>query len=206
MKLIVGLGNPGSEYERTRHNIGWLVVEAFAAKFRIPFDTHEKDALTGRGRVAGGAVMVAKPQTYMNNSGDAVRLLANVYTESLDDVIIVYDDIDLPVGKLRVRSNGSAGTHNGMRSIVARLASERFARLRFGVRGTDYAEARQLRDYVLDDFSPDDAPLVERGIARSLDALVLFARGDLKRAMNEFNRDPAEPAAKIEPKPERNEP
>jgi PTH1 family peptidyl-tRNA hydrolase len=206
MKLIVGLGNPGSEYEHTRHNIGWLVVEAFAAKFRIPFDTHEKDALTGRGRVAGGAVMVAKPQTYMNNSGDAVRLLANAYTESLDDVIIVYDDIDLPVGKLRVRSNGSAGTHNGMRSIVARLASERFARLRFGVRGADYAEARQLRDYVLDDFSPDDAPLVERGIARSLDALVLFARGDLKRAMNEFNRDPVEPAAKVEPKPERSEP
>jgi PTH1 family peptidyl-tRNA hydrolase len=208
MKLIVGLGNPGAEYERTRHNIGWLVADAFASKFRIDVSTHEKDALTGRGRVAGGAVMVAKPQTYMNNSGDAVRLLANAYTESLDDVIVVYDDIDLPVGKLRVRSNGSSGTHNGMRSIVARLASERFARLRFGVRGDDYAEARQLRDYVLDDFTDADRPLVERGIARAVDALVLFARGDLKRAMNEFNRDPVEepPKGGDEPGPKADPP
>jgi PTH1 family peptidyl-tRNA hydrolase len=196
MKLIVGLGNPGAEYERTRHNIGWQVVDAFAAKFRIDVTTHEKDALTGRGRVAGGAVMIAKPQTYMNNSGDAVRLLTNVYTESLDDLIVVYDDIDLPVGKLRVRSNGSSGTHNGMRSIVARLSSERFARLRFGVRGPGYEQVRQLRDYVLDDFDATDAPHVERGIARAVDALVLFARGDLKRAMNEFNRDPADESPK----------
>lgn len=192
MKVIVGLGNPGAEYEQTRHNVGWQVVDAFAAKFRIDIATHEKDALTGRGRAAGGSVMVAKPQTYMNNSGDAVRLLLNAYSESLDDLIVVYDDIDLPVGRLRVRSNGSSGTHNGMRSIVARLASEQFARLRFGVRGADYAEARQLRDYVLDDFTEADRPLVDRGISRAVDALVLFARGDLKRAMNEFNRDPEE--------------
>jgi peptidyl-tRNA hydrolase, PTH1 family len=142
--------------------------------------------------------MVAKPQTYMNRSGDPVRLLVNAYADSLDELIIVYDDIDLPLGRLRVRSNGSAGTHNGMRSIVERLATDRFARLRFGVRGEDYAEARQLRDYVLEDFTEADAPVVERGIARAVDALVLFARGDLKRAMNEFNRDPAEEAPKGE--------
>ena len=208
MKVIVGLGNPGAEYERTRHNIGWRVIDAFAAKFRIALDTHEKDALTGRGRVAGGALMIARPLTFMNNSGDPVRLLVNAYAESADDLIVVYDDIDLPVGKLRLRTNGSAGTHNGMRSIVSRLASERFARLRFGVRGTDYSEAPQLRDYVLDDFSPTDAPLVDIGIARSIDALLLFARGDMKRAMNEFNREPVEPAPKTEsdPKPEPNGP
>lgn len=192
MKLIVGLGNPGSEYERTRHNIGWLVVDAFARKFRIDIATHEKDAMTGRGRVAGGAVMVAKPLTYMNRSGDAVRLLVNAYADSLSDLIVVYDDIDLPVGRLRIRQNGSSGTHNGMRSIVSSLASEQFARLRFGVRGPDYEQARLLRDYVLDDFPAEEQTVVERGMQRSVDALMLFVRGDLKRAMNEFNRDPVE--------------
>jgi PTH1 family peptidyl-tRNA hydrolase len=200
MKLIVGLGNPGREYENTRHNAGWMVVEAFAAKFRMAFDTHEKNAMTGRGRVAGGQVLVAKPLTYMNLSGEAVKGLVNLYADSLDDLIVVYDDIDLPVGRLRIRPNGSSGTHNGMRSIVGSLASEGFPRLRFGVRGENYEAVRNLRDYVLEGFAPDEIPAVTRGIERSVDALLLFARGDLRRAMNEFNRDPKdeEPA---EPKP-----
>lgn len=188
MKLIVGLGNPGAEYERTRHNVGWMVVDAFAKKFRIDITKHEKSSMTGTGRVAGGSVMVAKPLTYMNLSGDAVRGLVNAYLESTDELMIVYDDIDLPLGRLRIRPNGSAGTHNGMRSIVESLASERFPRLRFGVRGASYSE--RLRDYVLDEFAPDEQELVTRSIERSVDALVLFARGDLRRAMNEFNRDP----------------
>ena len=192
MKLIVGLGNPGAEYERSRHNAGWLVADAFARKFRIDIRRHEKDAMTGTGRVAGGAVMVAKPLTFMNLSGDAVRLLANAYVESLDDIIIVYDDIDLPLGRLRIRPNGSSGTHNGMRSIVASLATERFPRLRFGVRGDSSSESR-LRDYVLDDFAPEELPVVERAVERAVDALFLFVRGDLRRAMNDFNRDPDPP-------------
>ena len=192
MKLIVGLGNPGAEYARTRHNIGWRVADAFAKKFRIDIDRHEKDAMTGEGRVGGGSVKVAKPLTYMNNSGDAVRLLVNAYEiDPVHDLIIVYDEIDLPLGTLRIRPSGSSGTHNGMRSIVAALASERFPRLRFGVRGAEYPDGR-LRDYVLDDFTAEEEPLVTRGIERAVDALVLFARGDLKRAMNEFNRDPEE--------------
>lgn len=191
MKLIVGLGNPGNDYEKSRHNIGWMVVDAFARKFRIDVSKHEKDALTGEGRVGGGSVVVAKPLTYMNLSGGAVKLLAQAYLDSTDELIVVYDDVDLPLGRLRIRPGGSAGTHNGMRSIVASLATERFPRLRFGVRGASYGEGR-LRDYVLDDFTPDELPLVERGIGRAVDALVLFARGELRRAMNEFNRDPAE--------------
>src|SRR2546423_918868 len=196
MKLIVGLGNPGPEYERSRHNVGWMVAEAFADKFRIRLAKHEKSALTGSGRVGGGSVVVAKPLTYMNLSGDAVKLLANAYLETFDDLMIVYDEFDLPVGKLRIRESGSAGTHNGMRSIVASLASERFPRLRFGVRGASYSDVR-LRDYVLDDFTDEELPLVQSSVDRAVDALVLFARGDLKRAMNQFNRDP-EP----EPEPE----
>jgi PTH1 family peptidyl-tRNA hydrolase len=201
MKLIVGLGNPGAEYERSRHNIGWMVVDAFARKFRIEISKHEKDAMTGEGRVAGGSVKVARPLTFMNLSGDAVKLLVNAYLDSTDDMtdelIVVYDDIDLPLARLRIRPSGSAGTHNGMRSIVDSLASERFPRLRFGVRGAEYPDGR-LRDYVLDDFTAEEAPLVNRGIERAVDALVLFARGDLKRAMNEFNRDIVESGEKDE--------
>src|SRR5262245_28023176 len=102
MKLIVGLGNPGADYERSRHNIGWMVVDAFARKFRTGIDKHEKSAMTGEGRVGGGSVMVAKPLTYMNLSGEAVRRLTNAYLESTGDLMIVYDDIDLPLGKLRI--------------------------------------------------------------------------------------------------------
>ncbi|MEA2571353.1 MAG: peptidyl-tRNA hydrolase, family [Acidobacteriota bacterium] len=200
MKLIIGLGNPGGEYERTRHNVGWMVVDAFAKKFRIDITEHEKNAMTGTGRVAGGSVLVAKPLTFMNLSGDAVKLLLNAYAESPKDVMIVYDDIDLPAGRLRIRENGSSGTHNGMRSIVSALATESFPRLRFGVRGANYSEtAPRLRDYVLDEFDADELPLVESGIARAVDALLLFARGDLRRAMNEFNRDPRQPKDPEEP-------
>ena len=190
MKLIVGLGNPGREYAGSRHNVGWMIVDAFAEKFRIDISKHEKEALTGSGRVAGGSVMVAKPLTYMNLSGDAVKLLTDAYLESLQDLIIVYDEVDLPLGKIRIRERGSSGTHNGMRSVVASLASESFPRLRCGVRGANYAEAGRLRDYVLDDFEDSELPIVNRSIERSVDALLLFARGDLKRAMNTFNRDP----------------
>jgi len=191
MKLIVGLGNPGEGYAKTRHNAGWMVVDAFARKFRIDVTRHEKESMTGEGRVAGGSVKVAKPLTYMNLSGDAVRLLVNAYLDSTDDLIVVFDEIDLPLGKLRIKPSGSAGTHNGVRSIVESLGTERFARLRVGVRGESHT-AYRLRDYVLDEFTPEEAPVVEKTIERAVDALVLFARGDLKRAMNEFNRDPSE--------------
>ena len=189
MKLIVGLGNPGSEYERTRHNVGWQVVEAFARKFRIDVTRHEKNALTGTGRVAGGSVMVAKPLTYMNLSGDAVRLLVNAYLESPQEMIVVYDDIDLPLGRLRIRPNGSSGTHNGMRSIIAELQTENFPRLRVGI-GSN--EQGRLRDYVLDEFTAEEQPVVDKAVERAVDALVLFVRGDLKRAMNQFNKESGE--------------
>lgn len=186
MKLIVGLGNPGAEYERTRHNVGWMVLDAFARKFRIEVTRHEKNALTGTGRVAGGSVMLARPLTWMNLSGDAVKLLVNAYLESAHDLIVVYDDIDLPLGRLRIRPSGSSGTHNGMRSIVQTLGNEAFPRLRVGIGS---GEGGRLRDYVLDEFSAEEQPVVERAIERAVDALVLFARGDLRRAMNQFNTE-----------------
>ncbi len=190
LKLIVGLGNPGAEYAKSRHNIGWMIADAFAQKFRIDVARHEKEALTGAGRVAGGQVVVAKPLTFMNDSGSAVKLLAGAYVESFDDLMVVYDDVDLPIGKLRIRENGSAGTHNGMRSVVASLASERFPRLRFGVRGETYSESGRLRDYVLEDFEDGELPLVASGIEGAVEARGIFAGGELRRAMNTFNRDP----------------
>jgi PTH1 family peptidyl-tRNA hydrolase len=186
MKLIVGLGNPGPEYEKTRHNAGWMVVDAFAQKFRMAIDRHEKNAMTGSGRVAGSSVVVAKPLTYMNVSGDAVRLLANAYSDSAADVMIVYDDIDLPLGRIRIRENGSAGTHNGMRSIVHALGTENIPRLRIGIGASS---GGRLRDYVLDEFEAAEREVIDQTIQRAVDALVLFVRGDLRRAMNEFNRE-----------------
>ncbi|HEY0590737.1 MAG TPA: aminoacyl-tRNA hydrolase [Thermoanaerobaculia bacterium] len=194
MRLIVGLGNPGAKYERTRHNVGFRVVDAFAAKYRIDVSTHEKDALTGRGRVAGQSVMLAKPLTFMNLSGKAVSLLLRAYLDSPEDLLVVYDDIDLPLGKLRLRERGSAGTHNGMESILGSLETGAFPRLRFGIRGTTYSPSDDLARYVLDDFASDEEPVVAEAVARASDALLLFARGDLRRAMNTFNRDP-EPKA-----------
>jgi PTH1 family peptidyl-tRNA hydrolase len=193
MRLIVGLGNPGSQYENTRHNVGFRVIDAFAAKHRIEIATHEKDAMTGRGRVAGQSVMVAKPLTYMNLSGKAVSLLVNAYLDATDELLVVYDDVDLPLGKLRLRERGSAGTHNGMESILGALGTGGFPRLRFGIRGASHAQSYDLARYVLEPFESDEEPLVAEGIGRSVDALLLFTRGDLRRAMNTFNRDPEAP-------------
>lgn len=189
MKLIVGLGNPETRYDGTRHNVGFAVVDAFARKYRIELDTHEKNAMTGRGRIAGQAVMVAKPLTYMNLSGEAVAKLVRAYLDSPAELMVVYDDIDLPLGKIRIRERGSSGTHNGMRSIVSLLGSENFPRLRFGIRGEDYEQKAKLRDYVLDPFDASEQPTLDATVERCLEALFLFARGDLRRAMNEFNRD-----------------
>lgn len=190
MKLIIGLGNPGFKYAATRHNIGFEVVDRFATKYRIPFDTHEKEASTGRGRVAGQAVMIAKPLTYMNLSGRAVAKLVRSYLDSPQEMIVVYDDVDLPVGKLRIRERGSAGTHNGMRSIIAELGTEDFPRLRFGIRGATAESSRDLADYVLGSFDEAERQLIDTTAPRALDALLMFVRGDLRRAMNEFNREP----------------
>lgn len=191
MTLIVGLGNPGETYLRTRHNIGFRVAEAFVRRYRLEFDTHQKSALTASGRVAGGAITVAKPLTFMNLSGRAVAPLCRLYTDTPAEMLVVYDEIDLPLGRLRIRENGSAGTHNGMKSIIEELGTEQFPRLRFGIRGTGYEPGQDLARYVLDDFRPEEEEIVEHGIRRSVEALFLFARGDLRRAMNEFNRDPA---------------
>lgn len=191
MKLIVGLGNPGTEYEKTRHNAGFMVIDALATKHRIVLDTHEKDAVTGRGRIAGQSVLLARPMTYMNRSGSAVLKLVNKYLEQgagLSDLLVIYDDVDLDLGTLRIREKGSPGTHNGMRSICESLETDQFPRLRFGVRGETLSQTRNLADYVLEDFAEREMPVVDETIQNALDAIIMIVRGDLRRAMTSFNR------------------
>ncbi len=197
MRLIVGLGNPGQKYERTRHNVGFVVADAFASKYRAGSWKHERDALTTTVRAAGSSVVIAKPQTYMNLSGEPLLKLARLYEVAPEEILVVYDDIDLPLGRLRVRENGSAGTHNGMRSIISTIGSDRFPRLRFGIRGETYG-SDSLADYVLDDFSSVEREMVDLTVSKACEALLLFVRGDLKRAMSQFNRDPVESKAKEE--------
>lgn len=189
MKLIVGLGNPGARYSRSRHNVGFRVVDHFAARHRIGFDRHHRDAYVGVGRVAGRAVTVAKPQTFMNLSGKSVAGLLRAHGIDLEDLLVVYDDIDLPLGRLRIRESGSAGSHNGMRSLLDELASDRFPRLRFGIRGSTWSAERDLASYVLEDFEQPEEAMVEQMLQPAADALLLFVRDELRRAMNEFNRE-----------------
>lgn len=192
MKMIVGLGNPGSRYERTRHNVGFMVADELARRFGIEVTRSEKESLTGKGQIDGHSVMIVKPQTFMNLSGRAVSRLFNYYLDDLDDLVVIYDEIDLELGRLRIRGSGSPGTHNGMKSIVRDLASNEFPRIRFGVRGETYSKSRDLAGYVLERFTDEELPYVEDGIDRAVEALVVLARDDISRAMNEFNREPAE--------------
>lgn len=192
MKMIVGLGNPGSRYERTRHNVGFMVADELARRFGIEVTRSEKESLTGKGQIDGHSVMIVKPQTFMNLSGRAVSRLFNYYLDDLDDLVVIYDEIDLELGRLRIRSSGSPGTHNGMKSIVRDLASNEFPRIRFGVRGETYSKSRDLAGYVLERFTDEELPWVEDGIDRAVEALVVLAGDDISRAMNEFNREPAE--------------
>ena len=190
VKIVVGLGNPGDKYAQTRHNIGWMVLDRLAERAGWGGGRERDASRIVWGRFRGLDLTLAKPLTYMNLSGDAVRLLLNAYLESPAEMIVVYDEVDLPLGKLRILPKGSAGTHNGMRSIISEIGTENFPRLRIGI---GVQERGRLRDYVLDEFSADEEPIVEDAVQRSVDALVLFARGDLKRAMNEFTRDKEAP-------------
>lgn len=188
MKLIVGLGNPGEEYRGSRHNVGFMTLDRLVDRFRFSDPVHEKDALTRKGRLGGRPVMIAWPLTYMNLSGKAVSSLVRSYLEEIDDLVVVYDDVDLDLGRIRIRTSGSAGTHNGMRSIIDHLGSTAFPRIRLGVRGADFGTSRDLADYVLDEFAEDERQRVDTMISDAVEALVLIARGDVRRAMNELNR------------------
>ena len=193
MKLIVGLGNPGREYRDTRHNVGFLVADEMARRFQLTWamaPSQVPDAFVAK-RFGGEPVMLAKPLTFMNRSGDAVAALARYYDVAPADLLIVVDDVDLPFGRLRARGRGSAGTHNGLRSIVDRLGTTEFPRLRLGVGRGD--ARRDLADHVLSTFEAAERADLEPFIARAADAAEMFAAAGIATVMNTYNADPAEP-------------
>jgi peptidyl-tRNA hydrolase, PTH1 family len=195
MKLVVGLGNPGSEYRDTRHNVGFLVVDEIARRWRLSDAWREKfSALHVRTTVADEAVIIAKPLTFMNLSGQAVAGLAAFYKIEPADVLVVTDDVALPLGRLRARPEGGAGGHNGLKSIIQHLGTQAFPRLRVGVgRGDD---RRDLVDHVLGRFDAGERDTVSAAVLRAADATERFLSEGIERVMSAFNAatqtDPAE--------------
>jgi PTH1 family peptidyl-tRNA hydrolase len=188
--LIVGLGNPGRGYSSNRHNIGFLCLNYFARENRIEFDKKQNWARVGLGKAAGRSLVLAKPQTYMNASGESVAALMRRYSAGLDDLIVVHDDLDLPLSKIRIRRGSSAAGHNGIKSIIANLGSQDFVRIRTGIgRPGSPGEAGEqpIVDYVLGDFSAQEKMLLPEIMARvSLAILTLLEKG-LTEAMNSYN-------------------
>ena len=193
MKLIVGLGNPGSEYRDTRHNVGFQVVDELQRRYGLEWamaPSQVPDALIAK-RYGADPLLLAKPLTYMNRSGEAVGALARYYGIESEDLLIVVDEASLPFGKLRARARGSAGGHNGLKSVVQGLGTNEFPRLRLGVgRGDD---RRDLSDHVLSRFGADERAALESFITRAADAAGMFAAEGILKVMNEFNPDPAGP-------------
>ena len=195
MKLIVGLGNPGSEYRDTRHNVGFMVADALVNRWRVSDQWREKfEALVIKTMVGEESVIVAKPLTFMNLSGQAVAGLAGFYKIEPADIFVVTDDVALPLGRLRARSEGGAGGHNGLKSMIQSLATQAFPRMRVGVgRGDD---RRDLADHVLGRFEADERDTVSAAVLRAADATEMFLSEGIGRVMNAFNAaeqtDPAE--------------
>ena len=184
-KLVVGLGNPGKEYERTRHNIGFDVVDRLAQLNNIPVTKRDYRSLTGDGRVGACRVYLIKPQTYMNLSGESIALFRRQKPLEVADILVVADDIALPTGKLRMRPGGSAGGHNGLKSIIAHLHTQDFPRLRIGV-GAPKDTSVQV-DFVLGKFSKAEQPIVDEAVDKSVAAIEAWLADGIEPAMNKFN-------------------
>ena len=194
MYIIAGLGNPGRKYENTRHNMGFIAVDLLAEKYGIKVDKIKFKALVGEGRIAGRKVLLVKPQTYMNLSGESIREVMSFYTEGIENIIVIYDDIDIPTGTIRVRKKGSAGTHNGMRNIVYLIQDDNFPRIRVGI-GSD--KKVDLINYVTGGVTKGEKELLEGALVKAADAAAAIVEKGIEKAMNEYN---------VRPKKEKEEP
>jgi PTH1 family peptidyl-tRNA hydrolase len=183
--LIVGLGNPGPRYHHNRHNVGFMVVDALADAANVPIRRVEFRALIGKGAFLDERLILAKPQTFMNNSGQAVGALVRFYKIPIDHLLVVHDDLDLPFGTLRLRPRGGAGGQRGMGSIMAKLNTQDFARLRVGI-GRPPGRM-DPSDYVLHDFDPPEEEMLPELLSSAVDAIRMFLQDGIERAMNEFN-------------------
>ena len=187
MKLVVGLGNPEDKYKNTFHNLGFMCADKVAEKFGFDFSKEKCRALIAEGRVGTEKVIIAKPLTYMNLSGESVRELISFYKIDLSDVVVIYDDYDLNKGFIRIRESGSAGTHNGMRSIIGLISSEKFARIRVGFKPTEESRV-PLINLVLSGINEQDKPLFDKAITAAANAAFDFASGkDIQSVMQKYN-------------------
>ena len=186
MHVLIGLGNPGAEYAQTRHNCGFQVIDRLSRMWNIPVDRAKCRALVGEGRLGAERVILVKPQTYMNLSGDSVAEALRWYKAGPKDTMIFSDDIDLPLGVIRVRPFGGAGTHNGWRDILLKTGSDRFPRVRIGVGGKP--PEWDLADWVLSRFSPDDQKTMDNAFDRAAQAAECFVEHGIEESMNLYNR------------------
>lgn len=186
MKLIIGLGNPGSKYEGTRHNVGFEVVDELARRLRLEYESSPADAVMAKERGPNAQVILVKPLTFMNRSGHAVGELARYYRIVVSDLLIVTDDANLPLGRLRARPAGSAGGHNGLGSVIDLLATDQVPRLRVGVGNGD--QSRDLADHVLAGFDESEVDIIREAVVRAADAVELFVRDGIEQTMNHFNQ------------------
>ena len=193
MKLIVGLGNPRRIYIKNRHNIGFTCASYFARKHSIRFDKKQSRARIGTGEVADNGVVVARPQTYMNHSGDSVSRLVERYNISHTDIIVIHDDLDLPPGKIRVRSGGTSGGHKGIQSIISSLGTQDFIRIKIGIGrpasvfGSDKADEDEIVAYVLSDFTVDEKPVIDRAVHQVNEVILSLLNDGLAATMNMYN-------------------
>ncbi len=187
MKIIVGLGNIGENYEGTRHNIGFTVIDYIAKKEGILVLEKKHKAIIGKGYIDGERVILAKPVTYMNASGESVRELVDYYkVDHENDVIIIHDDISLDEGNIRIRKQGSAGCHNGLKSIISHLGNDTFVRIKMGV--GDKRGRADLADYVLGHFTKEDLDIMKPAVEKAYEAVKMFVAGKTDMAMNTYNK------------------
>lgn len=185
MYLIAGLGNPTREYAGTRHNIGYDTITRLCDEHRIVLDKKQHKGLCGKGTIDGEKVILVQPLTYMNLSGKCIREVADYYNIDQEHIIVIYDDTSLPAGKLRIRARGSAGGHNGMKSIIAELGTEEFARIRIGI--GEKPVGWDLADYVLGRFGTEELPLMREAVGNAARACGVLMKEGIETAMNRYN-------------------
>lgn len=185
MKLFVGLGNPGKEYEQTRHNVGFMVMDELAKRWNLAYNQAKFNGIFASHMISGEKVILCKPLTYMNLSGECVRPLIDYYKIDIDDVVVIYDDLDLPVGKIRLRMTGSAGGHNGMKSLIQHLGTDQFKRIRIGIGRPQ--NGQKVTDYVLGRFTKEEEHNIQQAIMRATDACEKFVASSFLQVMNEYN-------------------
>ena len=185
MYLIAGLGNPSKTYEGTRHNVGFSMIDALADAFQIDVTTKKHKAIVGRGVIEGMKVILAKPQTYMNLSGESIREIADFYKIDPENMIIIYDDISLDVGRLRIRKKGSAGGHNGIKNIIAHLGTDVFPRIKVGI--GEKPQGWDLADYVLSKYSKEEQQALREASDDVIGAVKLMVMDNIDAAMNQYN-------------------